>query len=192
MKRRDIIKLVPLAGISSVAHATQPIVMNASFGDAFSDLYTFQIGDMYYVSPIAGNVQTLTDWCFPNTQMQVKNNTSSGYMSIRHGNWNQQCVTLVRAFSNAGGSWLWRKGMHAIDLTHKVYYPVPIATFNTQGLYSPGHAAILLYVSEMGITVLDQNWDNVNGRIAVHMIPFLDSWGNYPQKSAYNYSVIEQ
>jgi len=192
MKRRDIIKLLPLAGISSVAHATQPTVVNASFGDAFSDLNTFQIGEMYYVSPTENNVQTLTDWCFPNTQMQVKNNTPSGYMSIRHGSWNQQCVTLVRAFSNAGLSSTWKKGMDAIDLMHKVYYPVPVATFNTQERYSPGHAAILLYVSEVGITVLDQNWDNVNGRIAVHMIPFLNSWGNYPQTSAYNYSVIEQ
>jgi len=194
MQRRHFISALPCMGIALTAHAQQlACSVDASFGDVFSDLQTFQIGEKYYISPTWSNKEILESYRASNSEsgMVVHNNTPPGYMSIRHEPDNQQCVTLVRALSNAGHSSGWRVGMDVIDLTHKVYYPVPIATFNNNGVYSPGHAALLLYVSELGITVLDQNWDNKNGRIAVHLIPFLENGGN-SVGNAYNYSVIER
>jgi len=72
--------------------------------------------------------------------------------------------------------------------------PCVIATFNENGFYSQsgnGHTAMYLGQSYNLLWVFDQNWDNVNGRLAIHAIEFKGGGNPTDVRDASNYYIVQ-
>ncbi|WP_341675584.1 BPSL0067 family protein [Niveibacterium sp. SC-1] len=107
----------------------------------------------------------------------------------------KQCVALVKQYTKAPASSLWREGATAKgDLQLKK--GTAIATF-TGGVYanhaSGNHAAIYISQDSAGLTVVDQ-W-SASGTIRLRRLPFLgrDKNGAYvtPSNNGDAFAVIE-
>lgn len=101
-----------------------------------------------------------------------------------------QCVAFIKGVSNALRTEYWEEGNPINVMTPK--YSV-IATFDAFGNYY-GHVGILISVTDGGIYILDQNYNNLQypGAIALHFIPWNATSSTLPQASAVNYRVVEQ
>jgi|GEM_PF-3339763 len=124
----------------------------------------------------------------PHPRIRMQENTPRrGNLSVQYEDWNRRCEVLVRAFSTAGPPSHWYKG-NSLDKNNPLSNPTPIATFQENGFYDSRHAAILLKQTHHGIWILDQDWDCLNGEIAIRFLRFLNTESK--RENAYSYSTI--
>lgn len=175
------------------AWALSPIQVNSTFRSEVPSLHAFPITSDQYSSIVSYlkydtfNVNKLTKYDGANSPYLVETDKIS--ITPVGENWGQ-CVAFIRGVSNALTTSSWRAGS-ALNISSPKYSVV--ATFGANGSYS-GHVGILIAVTDGGIYLLDQNYNNVyhEGAISLHFIPWNAQSSTYPPASGVNYRIVLQ
>jgi len=178
------------------ATASSPVEIKSSFKTDFTSIGYANNGNQGYVSKSSANQNLLNGYghLIPHSSQDKlalddqQYPTNSGYR--------KQCVSFVKAVSNAGATSSWRTGTQVSANSLPSKWSI-IATFTEAkvngepryGNNNTSHVAVFIGKSNdnKGIWVIDQNWDK-KGWMMYHYIPFTGT----NQNGANNYYVVKQ
>lgn len=209
--RKNILTFTVMSGLLGYVHAA-PVTVYSSFPSSINRLELDVKSRTPYKAYVKNSVNNLnalgsygrisTDVSSlfdkyantPGYDTPPKNSFSLSYFGASY-DYIGQCVSFIRAVTNAGHTGLWY-GTEKVSKNKSLPQYTPIATLTGEkrngkprykGDDGKSHVAIYLKHHGNGILVIDQNF-YLNGKLNVHYIPFSGS----NQNNAGNYYILEQ